>query len=236
MIVAVEGVDGTGKRTQAGLMKERAERDGWRAALFSFPRYGKNPFADVVTRYLNGEFGDIGQVPPEFPALAFAGDRYATRALLLEACDENDLVICDRYVASNLAHQAGRLPQANRRRFVAWLRSVEYGVYGLPDPDLTILLDLPVDVALTLVRRKAPRGYTTLKADIHEQDPEYLAACRETYLSLAQETGTRRWETISCLGADGRVCDPDDLAGEVWSFVRPRLTEHGRRIATQDVG
>lgn len=228
MLVAIEGIDGTGKRTQADLLRERAVRAGCQAALFSFPRYGKNAFADVVTRYLNGEFGDVRQVPPELSALLFAGDRYAAKAELLESCRQNDLVICDRYVASNLAHQASRLPEAQWSRFTTWLRAIEYGVYGLPEPDLTLLLDLPVEAASALVSRKAAREYTPLKADIHERDAPYLEACRRVYQALAQEPSGKPWAKIGCLGADDGLRDANDVAEDIWSLVRPRLEQRGR--------
>jgi dTMP kinase len=230
MMVAIEGIDGTGKRTQADLLKARAEREGRRAALFSFPRYGKNPFAEVVARYLNGEFGDLKQVPAELSALLFAGDRYAARTELLEACRENDLVICDRYVASNLAHQASRLPPSEWRRFTSWLLAVEYGVYELPQPALTILLDLPIRDAMTLISRKQPREYTSLKADIHERDLAYLSACREVYLMLAADAGPA-WAKIECVRAEGEFRDVEDVAAQVWALVEPRLSARRDAVA-----
>lgn len=233
MLIAIEGIDGSGKRTQAHLLKEHAEREGWRVALFSFPRYGKNPFAEGVTRYLNGEFGEVAVVAPELSALLFAGDRYAARAELLEACRRHDLVVCDRYVASNLAHQASRRARPERPRFMAWLRAIEYGVYGLPEPAHTIVLDLPVEAATALVSRKAPRDYTRLKADIHEQDPAYLAACRDVYLAMAEEAAGGAWTTIRCQRADGKLRDAEDVAQEVWSIVRPRRERRGRLSAAR---
>jgi len=233
MMVAIEGIDGTGKRTQAGLLRERAEREGSQAIVFSFPRYGTNAFAKMVTRYLNGEFGEVMEVPPELSALLFAGDRYAARSELADACRRHDLVICDRYVASNLAHQASRLPQAQWPEFIDWLRSIEYGLYGLPEPSLTVLLDLPVESASALVSRKAAREYTKLKADIHEQDTAYLDACRRVYLTLAEESGAKAWEKIWCLHGDGTLRDADDVAEELWSLVRQRLAQPPlRAIAT----
>src|SRR5258706_13130245 len=109
MLVAIEGIDGAGKNTQSGLLRDRAHAAGIRTTVFSFPRYGTNSFSDAIARYLNGEFGDVMEVAPYLAGALYAGDRFAAREDLLGATCTYDLVICDRYVHSNLAHQAAKL-------------------------------------------------------------------------------------------------------------------------------
>jgi len=217
MLLALEGIDGSGKGTQAARLAERARAAGKHVAAFSFPTYDGNPFAQAVADYLNGEFGSADEVHPELAALLYAADRFHARGDLVAALAANDLVICDRYVASNAAHQGAKLQGDERRRLLDWLEAVEYGEFGLPRPDLVVLLDTPVALARTLVGRKGAREYTTLEADIHEADAGHSAATREVYLELAGRSGS--WSVVSTARADGAPRDVDDIAAEIWALL-----------------
>jgi dTMP kinase len=220
LLLAIEGIDGAGKGTQAGRLAETAAARGHRVASFSFPLYDDNPFSRAVADYLNGEFGGAGEVHPELAALLYAGDRFHARPQLLEALEQNDLVVCDRYVASNMAHQGGKLGGDERRRLLDWLEEVEYGEFALPRPGLVVLLDAPAALARELVSRKGAREYTTLVADIHEADRRHTDATREVYLELAQRDG---WRVVSAADDEGGLREVDDVAAEVWSAVEPLL-------------
>jgi dTMP kinase len=216
-LLALEGIDGSGKGTQAARLADRARAAGLAAAAFSFPTYDGNPFADAIADYLNGAFGAADEVHPELAALLYAADRYHARGRLVDAIAAHDLVICDRYVASNAAHQGAKLQGDERRRLLDWLDAVEYGEFALPRPDVVVLLDTPVGVARTLVARKGERGYTTLEADIHEADAEHARATREVYLELAERGN---WRIVRTADDDGELRDVDAIADEVWESVR----------------
>jgi dTMP kinase len=217
LLLEIEGIDGSGKGTQAARLAERARNAGRTVATFSFPTYDGNPFANAVTGYLNGEFGSADEVHPELASLLYAADRFHAKPRIVEALASHDLVILDRYVASNAAHQGGKLQGEERRRLVDWLDAVEYGEFGLPRPDRVILLDTPPALARTLVGRKGARSYTALDADIHEADAEHTAATREVYLELAERGN---WVVVSTVGDDGELRDVDDIADEIWEHVR----------------
>jgi dTMP kinase len=215
--VAIEGIDGSGKGTQAALLADRARAAGKSVASFSFPLYDDNPFSVAVADYLNGVFGGVDEVHPELAGLLYACDRFHARPRLEQALAEHDLVVCDRYVASNLAHQGAKLAGADRGRLLAWLESVEFGEFRLPRPDLVVLLDLEPVLARTLVGRKAARSYTAMAEDIHESADEHLAAAREVYLELAGRLpGT--WRVIGVAGDDG-FREPDEIAADIWAAV-----------------
>jgi dTMP kinase len=220
VLLAIEGIDGSGKGTQASQLAETAAAAGYRVASFSFPLYDGNPFSRAVADYLNGEFGSADEVHPELAAMLYAGDRFHARPQLLAALGENDLVVCDRYVGSNAAHQGAKLQGEARERLLAWLEEVEYGEFALPRPELVVLLDAPVALARQLVSRKAARGYTTLEADIHEADTAHSAATREVYLELARRQG---WRVVVTGDAEGSPRKVGDVADEVWSAVEPLL-------------
>ena len=220
LLLAIEGIDGAGKGTQAARLVETAAEHGRRVTSFSFPLYDGNPFSRAVAEYLNGEFGAADEVHPELAALLYAGDRLHARPRIVSALQESDLVVCDRYVASNQAHQGGKLKGQARRRLLDWLEEVEYGEFALPRPQLVILLDAPVALARRLVGRKAARGYTTLEADIHEADAVHSSATREVYLELAERDD---WQVVSTAGDDGAARDVDEIAAEIWAAVEPLL-------------
>jgi len=216
--VAIEGIDGSGKGTQAGLLVEAAERNGLSASLFSFPLYDDNPFSVAIGDYLNGVFGTVDEVHAELAGLLYACDRFHARPLLEQAIAENDLVVCDRYVASNLAHQGAKLAGVERERLVRWLTEVEFGEFRLPSPDLVLLLDLPPSTAQSLVSRKSARSYTAMAADIHEGASQHLASARDVYLDLAGRDPTC-WRVIHAGDEDGRLRAPEEIAAEVWAAV-----------------
>lgn len=216
-LVALEGIDGAGKGTQAALLAGRARSAGRTAATISFPTYDGNPFAEAVSDYLNGRFGGADDVHPELAALLYAADRFHARGKLVDAIAAHDVVICDRYVASNAAHQGAKLQGDERRRLLDWLDAVEYGEFALPRPDLVVLLDTPVAVARTLVAQKGARGYTTLEADIHEADAGHTTATREVYLELAQREG---WRVVLTASDDGELRDVEKIADEIWEGLR----------------
>jgi dTMP kinase len=217
LLLEIEGIDGSGKGTQAARLGERARDAGWTVATFSFPTYDGNPFANAVADYLNGEFGTADQVHPELASLLYAADRFHAKPRIVEALATHDLVILDRYVASNAAHQGAKLQGDERRRLLDWLDAVEYGEFGLPRPDRIVLLDAPVALARILVGRKEARSYTALDADIHEADAAHTAATREVYLELAERGN---WVVVSTAGDDGEPRDVDEITDEIWEHVR----------------
>ncbi len=215
VLVEIEGIDGSGKGTQAALLASAAEARGLRAATFSFPTYDGNPFSNAVSDYLNGAFGAADEVHPELAGLLYACDRWHTRPQLLAALEANDLVVLDRYVGSNLGHQASKLEGAERERVLAWLLEVEYGAFALPRPDAVVLLDAPAAIARERVSRKEARAYTTLEADIHEADIDHSSTARDVYLEIAEREG---WHVVPT--AERGV---DAIAADVWAIVEALL-------------
>src|ERR1700686_2580055 len=136
-LIALEGIDGSGKRTQLDLLALDLDARGLATLRVSFPRY-ESSFGKLVARYLNGEFGSMEKVDPHLSALLYAGDRLEAKAEIESALSAGKFVLADRYIGSNLAHQSERVPSEDRDEFLAWLKHVEYGLYGLPVEDLVV--------------------------------------------------------------------------------------------------
>lgn len=220
LLVNIEGIDGSGKGTQATRLQAHLQNLGYRTQLVSFPRYRETSFGRKVADFLNGRFGQLNEVNPFLAALLYAGDRFESKAWLTEAIEANDVVIFDRYVPSNMAHQASKLAGAERAELIEWIDHIEFGVYGLPRPNLCVLLDIPPNVAQQLISRKAPRDYTEQSADLQESDAGHLAQTRAVYLELVHSHPV--WKCVPCVRNDV-LQSPEEIEAEIWELVRPLL-------------
>jgi len=226
-LVAICGIDGSGKTTQAALLADRARAEGLEVRSISFPRYGEGFFAELIERYLRGEFAArAGQVSPYLAALPYACDRWEAAPLLAAWLREADLVICNRYVPANMAHQGSKLPAGPKRRaFFDWVERLEYDVFRLPRPDLHVLLDVPVSVAMDLARARNVGEGRAEEADIHERDAAYLEATAAAYRELARLEPSR-WAVVQC-DEEGSLKPPERIASAVWAAVRQVLYNAG---------
>jgi dTMP kinase len=192
--IVLEGIDGSGKRTQLEMLTRALASRGVPFTEVSFPRYD-GFFGKLVARFLNGEFGPLESVDPHFSSLLYAEDRRDSRAELASNLAAGKMLLADRYVASNLAHQGARVPPRKRAEFLAWLTQLEYEVYGLPREDLVVYLRVPPSAAHRLVGEKTARGYTKRRRDLLEADLAHLQAASEVYDELSRQAN---WARIEC--------------------------------------
>jgi dTMP kinase len=219
-LIALEGIDGSGKRTQLDLLAGELAARGIPVFRISFPRY-ESFFGKVVGRYLNGEFGALEEVDPHFSALLYAGDRLEAKPEIEAALSAGKIVLADRYIGSNMAHQSARVPANQREEFLMWLKRLEYGLYSLPAEDLVIYLRVPVAEAHRLVALKSTRAYTTLKRDIQEADIKHLEETAIIYERLATESN---WARIDCFNeASGVLNTPEEIHRAVLRAVETRV-------------
>ncbi len=224
MLIAIEGIDGSGKGTQAGLLIEALNGCGLTTELFSFPRYNTTKGGEAVGEYLNGKFGNpVDEVDPKLAALLYALDRFESREDLLAQLAVKDVVVCDRYVPSNLAHQCAKLKAEDGEALCAWLNHLEYGIYSLPVPNLVIQLDLDIDLAKTLIAKKAARSYTTKAADGHEADLAYLNKVRWWYNNLHIKTLYEEWRRINVGDGIGGIKPVEKVTAEILFECRKLL-------------
>jgi len=223
--IAIEGIDGSGKRTQIDLLSKALESRGVEFVRYSFPRY-ESSFGRLVARFLNGEFGPLEAVDAHVSALLYAGDRFEAKGELEAALAEGKTVLTDRYIGSNLAHQTARVSAKGREEFLSWLKRLEYGIYGLPAEDLVIYLRLPAVEAHRLVGLKAAREYTSRQRDLQEADVRHLEQAALVYDRLATEPN---WVTVECFDAVARqLRPPEGIHGAVLAAVEARLLNVAR--------
>ena len=150
-LYVIEGVDGSGKATQTELLYQALLAQGKNVRKVSFPDYD-SPSSSLIKMYLNGEFGtDPQEVNAFATSVFFAVDRFASFRKDRKAFyDQGGIIIADRYVTSNLVHQAGKInDQEEKERYIHWLNELEYGIFGLPKPDCVIFLDMPLRVYIS---------------------------------------------------------------------------------------
>ncbi len=219
-LIVIEGTDGSGKSTQFRLMSEHLERDGIAFKHLVFPRYSEESSA-LIRMYLGGQFGTTPSDVNAYAASSFyAVDRYASYKMDWgQWYESGGLVLSDRYTTSNAVHQASKETGANRERYLQWLYDFEYDKLGLPRPDLVIYLDVPTDYTEKLLRSR--EANTNTQADIHEQDMQYLATCRECGRSAADFYG---WKVIHCV-RDGAMRTIEDIHQEIYAAVKQCLED-----------
>lgn len=188
MLITIDGIDGSGKNTQAKLLQQSLQkiytdaRVECTVSLMSFPDYGNNLFANEVGSYLNGDYGSLDEVPAKFSSMLYAGDRFINRDKILKLSSGNNILICDRYVESNLAFQAAKYSTTEEQNMIRkWIIDLEYNVYRIPVPDIFVYLSITADVSRQLVATKDDRVYTDKQHDLHEDDTDFLSKVVKQY-------------------------------------------------------
>jgi dTMP kinase len=194
VLIANEGVDGAGKRTLAQGLSTAFEAAGWSVATLAFPRYGESVAADVAAEALHGRHGDLASSVYAM-AMLFALDRAGAAVQIRELCGDNDVVILDRYVASNAAYSAARLHQDAGGEVVGWVHQIEYHRLQLPAPDWQVLLGVSADLASQRALHRASQDASRSR-DAYERDNELQERTGAVYAGLAAAGWGGRWLVV----------------------------------------
>lgn len=205
--MVIEGVDGAGKRTLTNGLRTAFEADGRTVTSLAFPRYGQSVEADLAAEALHGSHGDLADSVYAM-AVLFALDRARARAEIERLQGAYDVVILDRYVASNAAYSAARLHQGADGEVVEWVRALEYERLALPRPDAQVLLAVPIELAAQRAERRANTEVDRAK-DAYERDGGLQQRTSDVYAALAASQWCGRWKVA------GPDVDPAALAAEL---------------------
>jgi dTMP kinase len=240
MLLVLEGLDGAGKSTQLGLLRERAQALGHEVESLHFPRFDTPLYGETIARFLRGEFAGgtsvsggsgasqdpgtpvtPGGVDPYTVALLFAGDRAAAAPMIRGWLDAGKWVILDRYVYSNVAYQGAKVDDpAARERLRQWILELEYNIWGVPRPDVSLFLDVPfrfTEARLAAPREGADRQYLQGGSDVHETSLELQRRVREVYLDAARTDRSLR--IVDCSDGGGAMLPPDKIFDKILSQI-----------------
>jgi dTMP kinase len=191
VLIAIEGVDGAGKHTLTQGLRAALEDRHQSVASLAFPRYGHSVSADLAAEALHGAHGDLSSSVYAM-AVLFALDRAGARDEIGHLQAAYDVVILDRYVASNAAYSAARLRQDADGEVVQWVRQLEYDRLRLPMPDWQVLLDVPTELAAERANHRAQQEADRAR-DAYERDDGLQRRTGEVYAALAAAGWCGRW-------------------------------------------
>lgn len=213
--IVIDGLDGSGKGTQTDILVERLKGEGKSVRTLSFPVY-ESDSSLFVRMYLDGKFGKNPSDTNAYAAsMFFACDRYISFKTdwIKDISDPDTYVIANRYTSANAVHQLSKLPNEEWNGFLKWLWDFEFSKIGLPVPDLTLYLELPPSLSLSLVHSRSAQ--TGRKMDIHELDTSYMEKCYDAALFSCKELG---WRRIKCYDGN-KLRTIDDISDEILNEV-----------------
>lgn len=214
-LIVLEGLDGSGKSTQFELLSEHFKENNISFKAISFPDYDQ-PSSELVKMYLRGEFSkSAGDVNAYAASSFYAVDRYASYKKFWEKdYRSGTLILAARYVTSNCIYQMVKLEKKHWQEYINWLCEYEYGKLELPQPDLVIFLDMPVEVSQKLMT--ARYGGDETKKDIHEANVEFLKKCREAALFSAKALN---WKVVEC-SKDGQPLQIEEITNKILDVIK----------------
>lgn len=218
LFILIEGTDGSGKTLQTKILVKRLKKLGRKVQEISFPRYG-NKSSALVEDYLNGKFGSAREVGPYRASVFYALDRYAASFDIKKWLKQGKIVVCNRYVGSNLAHQGGKISnKSERKKYFAWDYNLEYNIFGIPKPDISIILHVTPKISQELVDKKGEREYLHgKKRDIHEDDLNHLSDAERAYLQIAKIFND--YILVECVEKN-KILQPKIIHQKIWKILK----------------
>ena len=193
--IVIDGLDGSGKETQARLLEAELVRRGKKVRVLSFPCY-ESDSSLFVRMYLNGELGSRPEDTNAYAAsMFFSADRYLSYRTdwKKDYDDPETVVIANRYTTANAVHQLSKLPADEWDAFLSWLWDFEFAKIGIPAPDDIIYLEMLPEISMELIRSRSAE--TGRKIDIHEADKNHLTNSYRAALYASDKLG---WKKIRC--------------------------------------
>lgn len=218
--IVIDGTDGSGKATQTALLKEWLEYSGQKVETIAFPQYNTKS-AGMVEEYLEGKYGQAKNVSPYAASVFYAVDRFDASTKIKEYLREGKIVLADRYVSSNLAHQGGKINnKLDRNTFYDWVRNFEYKLFNIPQPDAVFLLHVETEISQSLALMRHDEEWQGKTNDIHEKSIDHLRQAEKVYLELAAMYPEIK--VIKCT-RNGRIMPKDEISELLWNQVRPLI-------------
>lgn len=227
----LEGMDGSGKATQTKLLVSALQKKGYQVRKIDFPQYGKAS-AGLIENYLKGLYGSSKDVGPYRASIFYACDRYDLSFQIRQWLAEGKIVIADRYLASNVGHQGGKLISNKNAwgAYIAWLHDLEYRIFQIPKPDYTLILKISPQLSMRnsnkitdAEKQKKRAAYLGdhKKQDIHEADKKHLADTLKSYLAISKKY-PREYKLVEC-EQGGEFLPVEVIHKKVLSLVEKKI-------------
>lgn len=217
LIIIESGSDASGKATQSKKIYDRLINEGYNCMKITFPDYDSESSA-LVKMYLRGDFGsNPNDVSPYVASTFYAADRYASFKTKWEKFyNEGGIIISDRYTTSNMVHQAAKMDEDEKEKFLNWLCDLEFNLYGIPKPDEVIFLDVDPIVSQELMKNRLNKITGEEEKDIHESNKEYLIKSYNNSLKIADKYS---WNKVKCTEGES-LRTIDDIHEEIYTKVK----------------
>jgi len=224
-LIVIDGTDGSGKATQVDYLTKRLKKDGHKIKVVDFPEYYKNFFGKFIGHCLSEQYYNWLNIHPKIASVMYAADRWESSEEMRKWLKSGYIVIANRYVSANQIHQGGKITSAKKRNdFLKWLNEMEYEVFKIPRPDLTLYLSLPINLVLKLLKNressKMKREYLKKKKDVHESDVNHLINSRKSALKLVKEIPN--FIKIEC-SEKGKILSREQIHEMVYKEVKKVL-------------
>jgi dTMP kinase len=214
--IVIDGIDSSGKATQAEIMKKYLEHAGYKVKIISFPQYDKKS-AGLVENYLEGKYGDLDEVNPYQASILYAVDRFDAKIHIEELLEKGYIVIANRYTTANLAHQGSKLNTAlHRQTFYEWAKNLEYKILNIPQPDAIFFLNVKAEIAERLLTTRVREDWENKFNDIHEKNFYYQKATENAYLEISRIYPEIK--NIECY-ENAVMLSVDEVARRLWKEI-----------------
>ncbi len=216
-IIAIEGIDGCGKGVQFARLAENLRARGYTVAARDYPMY-HTFFGREVGKLLSGADGlRADAVDGKSMALWFALDRFESFRDYRDG--ETDFLLLNRFVLSNAVYQSIRDVDLGKPDISDWVFELEYGHFGLPRPDLSVIFSVAPEAAEENVLKKGFRGYVGEGKDVYEASHSIQRRAMEKYLALAK--GREDMAVIPCM-KNGALLPVEEIASAVMRALEAR--------------
>ncbi len=185
-LIVIDGTDGSGKTTQLKLLKEKLENEGYSVKETDFPQYNTKS-AGLVEEYLSGKYGQADEVTPYQSSIFYAVDRFDASFKIKQWLKDGYIVLSNRYVSSSLGHQGGKIDNPlERKDFFNWLYDLEYQIFNLPKPDLSLILYVDPEISQRLSIERKREDWEGKTKDIHEDNLSHLKSAAKIFIEISQ--------------------------------------------------
>jgi len=216
-LIVIDGTDGSGKATQLKLLKTKLESEGYEVMVADFPQYNQKS-AGLVEEYLSGKYGQADDITPYQASIFYAVDRYDASAKIRNWLKNGKIVLANRYTSANMGHQGGKISNPlERKAFFNWLYDLEYKLFNIPKPDLSLILHVEAEISQKLAQQRARTDWAGSTKDIHENNLEHLKKAEKTYLEIAETYP--EFQLISCTKNE-TILTREEIATLIWLIVK----------------